>query len=193
MLKRCHRCGATNFAFKKNCRRCGSKLRGNNMLALSFAFSGLVFYIPANLFPIIETNKFFINYTNTIIDGIFVLWEKGDYPIAIIVFIASVLIPVLKFIIIFYLVYSIKFRKCKRFRFKEMLYKFIAVTGHWSLLDVFVVVVLSGLIHSESIFVRPREGVLFFLIMVIFTILSVMNLDLDELGEKCGYSRSKNR
>ncbi len=193
MFKRCNRCGATNLAFKNRCRRCNVKLNSNNLLAFSLAFCGFVFYIPANLFPIIETNKFFINYTNTIIDGILVLWEKGDYPIAVIVFIASVLIPVLKFIIIFYLVYSIKFRKCKNFRFKEKLYKFISVTGHWSLLDVFVVVVLSGLIHSESIFVRPREGALFFLIMVIFTVLSVMNLDLDELGEKCGYSRSKNR
>ena len=193
MYKRCHHCGATNLNNVKKCRRCGLSLEGNNNLALAFAISGLIFYIPANLFPILQTNKFFESTTNTIIDGIFVLWQKGDYPIAIIVFLASVLIPVLKFIIIFYLIYSVKKRNCRFLRLKEKLYKFIELTGHWSLLDVFVVVVLSGLIHSQSISVIPREGALYFLIMVIFTVFSVISLDITELGEYCGrYSRSKN-
>ncbi|WP_457561425.1 paraquat-inducible protein A [Caminibacter sp.] len=186
MYKRCHFCGETNLAFNKRCKRCNAKLNGNNLLSFVFAFSGLLFYFPANIYPIIETNKYIINYTNTIIDGIFLLWSDGDYPIAIIVFIASVLIPILKFIIVFYLLFEIKRKNCKFLRFKYNLYKFISISGHWSLLDVFVVVIISGLIHSNSIFVIPREGALYFLIMVIFTILSVIYLDLDELKEKCG-------
>jgi paraquat-inducible protein A len=191
MYKRCHHCGATNYKDAEKCRRCGLQIDGNVNLSLAFAFSGLIFYIPANLYPILQTNKFFVTTTNTIIDGIFVLWQKGDYPIAVIVFLASVLIPILKFLIIFYLIYSIKKRKCTFLNFKKRLYRFIEVTGHWSLLDVFVVVVLSGLIHSQSISVKPREGAVFFLIMVICTIISVITLDIKELGAKCGrYSRS---
>ncbi len=185
MYKRCKFCGKTNYAGDKKCKRCKMPLGGNNLLAFSFALSGLIFYIPANIFPIIETNKFIINYTNTIIDGIFVLWQDGDYPIAVIVFIASVLIPILKFIIIFYLLYSIKKRSCKFFKLKYILYRFASITGHWSLLDVFVVMIISGLIHSNSIFVIPREGAFYFLIMVIFTVLSIISLDLDELKEEC--------
>jgi paraquat-inducible protein A len=186
MYKRCHFCGETNLAVYKRCKRCNAKLGGNNLLSFVFAFCGVLFYIPANLYPIIETNKFIINYTNTIIDGIFVLWQDGDYPIAIIVFLASVLIPVLKFIIVFYLLYSIKKNDCSFIKIKYNLYRFVSITGHWSLLDVFVVVIISGLIHSNSIFVIPREGAVYFLIMVIFTVLSVIYLDLDELKEKCG-------
>jgi len=192
MYKRCRFCGETNPAINRRCKRCNSRMGGDNLLAFIFAFCGLLFYIPANIYPIIETNKYFINYTNTIVDGIFLLWEDGDYPIAIIVFLASVLIPVLKFIILFYLLFSIKIKNCNFYKLKYNLYLFIKITGHWSLLDVFVVVIISGLIQSNSIFVMPREGALYFLIMVIFTILSVIFLDVEELKEECAkYRRSK--
>ena len=186
MYKVCKKCGAVNKKDFKRCYRCGFKLDYDINLSLSLAISGLVFYIPANLYPIIQTNKFFSSTTNTIIDGIFLLWQKGDYPIALIVFFASVLIPILKFIIIFYLIFSIKTKSCFFISFKKKLYKFIKVTGHWSLLDVFVVVVLSGLIHSQSVSIIPQKGALFFLLMVIFTIFSSMTLDISKLGEECG-------
>ncbi|EDM23960.1 paraquat-inducible membrane protein A [Caminibacter mediatlanticus TB-2] len=186
IYKVCPKCGAVNKKTSKRCYRCGFKLEYDINLSLSLAISGLIFYIPANLYPIIQTNKFFTSTSNTIIDGIFLLWQKGDYPIAIIVFLASVLIPILKFIIIFYLIFSIKFRSCKFLNLKKRFYKFIKATGHWSLLDVFVVIVLSGLINSQNVSIIPREGAIYFLLMVIFTILSSMTLDISKLGEECG-------
>ncbi|MEO1924066.1 MAG: paraquat-inducible protein A [Nautiliaceae bacterium] len=186
MYKACPYCNAVNLKNEIYCHRCGLKIKKEISLSFAFLIAGVVFYIPANLFPILQTNKFFVSYVNTIIDGIFELMDDGDYPIALIVFLASVLIPILKFLIMFYLLFSIKFKRCEFLKFKYKLYEFVSISGPWSLLDIFVVVVLSVLIRSENIFVLPREGAFYFLIMVICTMLSSKFLDIELLGEKCG-------
>ena len=185
MFKRCPYCNYPNKNSAKYCARCGLKLDKNINIALAFAIAGLMFYIPANLYPIIETTKFFYIKDSTIIGGIITLWQNGDYPIAVIVFLASVLIPVLKFFIIFYLIFSIKFEDCTYFRLKYKLYKFIKITGHYSILDIFVMVVLSGIVSFNSLKVEPKVGAIYFLIMVIFTILSSKNIELRELKKVC--------
>ncbi len=189
MYRRCKHCNAVNLKDSLHCKRCGGELKYTNNLSLAFGIAGLFFYIPANIYPILISKKLAKVYSSTIIDGIFALWSEGDYPIAIIVFLASVLIPLIKFLIIFYLLYSIKFKKCEFYKFKVSLYSFISVSGHWSLLDVFVVVVLTGIVSFKMMSVLPGSGALYFLIMVILTILSVKYLDLRELGEKCAKSK----
>ena len=183
---RCPHCGFTNYKESKYCVRCSLKVEVSDFSikkSLSFLIAALIFYIPANVFPILQSNKFFISYTNTIISGIFELWEDGDYPIAIIVFLASVLIPILKFIILFYLNFSVK--SCKYLNLKRKLYKFIEVSGPWSLLDVFVVFVLGALIHFKYVSVIPQKAAFYFLLMVIFTILSAMSFDERMIGANC--------
>ena len=183
---RCPYCGFTNYKDNKYCVRCSLKVEIDDFSiqkSIAFLIAALVFYIPANIFPILQSNKFFISYTNTIISGIFELWEDGDYPIAIIVFLAFVLIPILKFIILFYLNISVK--SCKYLNLKRKLYKFIEVSGPWSLLDVFVVFVLGALIHFKYVSVVPQKAALYFLLMVIFTILSAMSFDERMIGANC--------
>ena len=183
---RCPYCEFTNYKDNKYCARCSLKIEIDDFSiqkSIAFLIAALVFYIPANIFPILQSNKFFISYTNTIISGIFELWEDGDYPIAIIVFLASVLIPILKFIILFYLNISVK--SCKYLNLKRKLYKFIEVSGPWSLLDVFVVFVLGALIHFKYVSVVPQKAALYFLLMVIFTILSAMSFDERMIGANC--------
>ena len=183
---RCPNCGATNYSDTDICRRCNLKIKTDySSVYKSFAFliTAFIFYFPANIYPILESNKFFISYTNTIISGIFELWRDGDYPISIIVFLASVLIPILKFVIIFYLNMSVK--SCKHLNLKRKLYKFIEISGPWSLLDVFVVFVMSSLIHFQYVSVIPKKAAFYFLLMVIFTILSAMSFDERLIGAKC--------
>ena len=183
---RCPKCGATNEKNNIYCKRCGFKVEKSYVSisnSLAFLISSVIFYIPANLEPILQTNKLATSTNNTIISGIFELWQDGDIPIAIIVFLASVLIPILKFVILFYLIADIK--SCKFIGFKKKLYKFIEISGPWSLLDVFVVFVLSVMVHFASVSVIPKEGVFYFLIMVIFLILASLSFDERLIGEKC--------
>ena len=180
---RCSKCGATNYKDAKFCYRCNLKLKDYNSIykSLAFLIAAIFFYIPANIYPILQTTKFYLVYENSIIGGILVLLRDGDYPIALIVFLASVLIPILKFVILFYLIASVKSKKF--LNFKRKLYKFIEVSGPWSLLDVFVVFIMSALIHFGYISAVPREAALYFLIMVIFTILAAMSFDERLLSE----------
>ena len=183
---RCPHCGFTNYATSIYCVRCNLKVKmdySSIKKSVAFLITALVFYIPANVYPILQSNKFFESYTNTIISGIFELWNDGDYPIAIIVFLASVLIPILKFIILIYLNLTIK--SCKYLKIKRRLYKFIEISGPWSLLDVFVVFILSALIHFQYVSVIPKSAALYFLLMVIFTILSAMSFDERLIGANC--------
>ncbi len=183
---RCPHCGFTNEGNDIYCKRCGFKVKKSYISVYnSFAFliSSVIFYIPANIEPILQTNKLATSTNNTIISGIFELWQDGDVPIAIIVFLASVLIPLLKFVILFYLIIDIK--SCKFIKFKKRLYKFIEVSGPWSLLDVFVVFVLAVMVHFASVSVVPKDGAFYFLIMVIFLILSSLSFDERLISEKC--------
>jgi len=183
---RCPYCEATNYSDSIYCRRCNLKIKmdySSVYKSLAFLITAVVFYFPANIYPILESNKFFLSYTNTIISGIFELWSDGDYPIAIIVFLASVLIPILKFLILFYLNLSVK--SCRYLNLKRKLYKFIEISGPWSLLDVFVVFVLAALIHFQYVSIVPQKAALYFLLMVIFTILSSMSFDERLIGAKC--------
>jgi len=183
---RCPKCGATNESNAIYCKRCGFKVKKSYISisnSLAFLISSVIFYVPANIEPILQTNKLATSTNNTIISGIFELWQDGDVPIAIIVFLASVLIPILKFVILFYLIADIK--SCKFINFKKKLYKFIEVSGPWSLLDVFVVFVLSVMVHFASVSVVPKDGAFYFLIMVIFLILASLSFDERLIGEKC--------
>ena len=183
---RCPKCGATNSINDIYCNRCGFKVKKSYVSisnSLAFLISSIIFYIPANIEPILRTTKLYTSMDNTIISGIFELWEDGDIPIAIIVFLASVLIPLLKFVILFYLIVDVK--SCKFIGFKKKLYKFVEISGPWSLLDVFVVFVLSVMVHFSSVSVVPRDGAFYFLIMVVFMILASLSFDERLIGNEC--------
>ena len=89
----------------------------------------------------------------------------------------------MKFVILFYLIISVK--SCKNIKLKRKLYKFIEISGPWSLLDVFVVFVMASIIHFQYISIIPQKAVLYFLLMVIFTILSAMSFDERMIGANC--------
>lgn len=153
--------------------------------SLAFLFAAIIFYIPANLYPVLQTAKFSESHGSTILEGVLSMWQSGDYPVAIIIFIASIFIPMLKFIILFYLIISIMRCSAKRVREKIKLYFLIELTGPWSLIDVFVVLILVALIHFKNIAIIPGIGVTSFALMVVLTLLSANALDPRALGENC--------
>jgi paraquat-inducible protein A len=106
------------------------------------------------------------------------LWEQGSYPVALIIFFASILIPVLKFLVLIYLLISVKYPlgKDKRVN-KHKLYFMTEAVGPWSMIDVFVVAILAALIHLANIEIIAGTAATAFAISVFFTLLAAHAFD----------------
>ncbi|SMC09045.1 paraquat-inducible protein A [Nitratiruptor tergarcus] len=185
---RCPFCGAVNEDVPK-CRRCDQTIflqrKASLQKALALLIAAIAFYIPANIYPILQTSKFSNTYGSTIIEGVIQMFQAGDYPVALIILVASVIIPLTKFIVLFYIIYALWKADCKSVRQKIFLYHLIEITGPWSLIDVFVVIILVALIHFKNIAIIPGVGATSFAIMVVLTILSASSIDERLIGEEC--------
>jgi len=183
-LLRCPVCEAVNRDTPGDiyCHRCQTRIFRNPRLSTSrawaFLLTALILYIPANLYPILFSETLLHREGNTIIGGIVLLWEEGSYPIAIIILVASVLVPILKFIVLLYLLMSAKF-KTRRYAQVDQhkLHYMTEIIGPWSMVDVFVVAVLTGLVHVGSIRVIAGPGATAFVLMVLFTMFAALSID----------------
>ena len=171
------------------CRVCKNKIVPNEQenftTAWALLITAMIFYIIANLYPILEINKFGHNEGNTIIGGVIALWDEGSYPIAIIIFLASVFVPILKFILILYILINYKkpVKGSKRVD-QAKLYHITEIIGPWSMVDVFVVSILAAVVNMGSIKITAGIGATAFVLMVFFTMLSAMSIDIRLIKEK---------
>jgi paraquat-inducible protein A len=140
--------------------------------------TAMVFYVIANIYPILEIEKLGHITQNTIIGGVIALWEEGSYPIAVIIFVASVFIPLLKFILILYILINYKKPQIGSKKVdQEKLYHFTEFIGPWSMIDVFVVAILAGVVNMHSVQIYAGVGATAFVLMVFFTMLSTLSID----------------
>jgi len=175
----CPVCDAVNIDEGKNnkCRRCDSSIykhkKFNTEKSWAFLITAIIAYIPANIYPMLITSAFGNRDGSTILGGVVLLWELKSYPVAIIIFIASVLIPIIKFLILIYLLISVKYPigKDKKIN-KHKLYHLTEIVGPWSMIDVFVVAILAALIHLSSIEILAGTAATAFAISVFFTLLA---------------------
>ena len=183
-LIRCPVCDAVNIdKGKKNiCRRCGSAIYHHRSFSTekswAYLITAMVAYIPANLYPMLVTSAFGTRDESTILGGIVLLWELESYPVAAIIFFASIVIPVMKFLILIYLLISVKYPigKDKKVN-KHKLYYMTEVIGPWSMIDVFVVAILAALIHLSTIEILAGTAATAFAISVFFTLLAAHAFD----------------
>ena len=185
-LAACPQCDI--LTLEKHCPRCSTEvtLRDPHNLQKTLAWtitSGLL-YIPANLYPITTTVLFTDAKSSTLIEGVALLWQSGSYPVALVIFVASVVIPLAKLAILASLCWVVK----RRVKFSQLSFtKIYAVTeflGKWSMMDVFVVAVLVALVHLGGIMeVIPGPGALFFSAMVIASMLAVHTFDPRQLWD----------
>ncbi len=146
------------------------------MLSLMFAFTAMVFFVPAMLLPFMTVELYGSTSSSTVWAGIVSLAESGSYGIAIIVFLASILIPALKLMIMFYLCAGA--RSGLNQRFKMHLYHFVEAIGRWSMLDIFLLAVLVAIMKlGHWTTVRAELGAAMFLLVVIFTMLASAYFD----------------
>jgi paraquat-inducible protein A len=135
-------------------------------------------YIPANMLPIMHTELFGTETPNTIIGGVISLWESGSYPIAIIILLASVIVPVAKIIILGWLNYSVHTQRSRSERTRIRYYRITEAIGRWSMIDVFVVAVLVALIQmGNTISIYPGQAALAFCAVVFITMVAAMTFD----------------
>jgi paraquat-inducible protein A len=180
----CPVCSAVNIdKGKKNiCRRCGSAIYHHRSFSTekswAFLITAIIAYIPANIYPMLITNTFGTRDGSTILGGVILLWEHGSYPISLVIFFASIMIPVIKFMILLYLLISVKYPLGKDKKVdKHKLYYLTEVIGPWSMIDVFVVAILAALIHLSNVSIVAGTAATAFAISVFFTLLAAHAFD----------------
>ena len=163
------------------CARCGSDVRARkpDSLARTWAFllAALVFYIPANLLPVMHTRLLGSEAESTILEGVVEFWRSGSWDIAVLIFTASVAVPCTKFLALLLLLLDQKFPIGSRAG-KTRLLKLVEHIGYWSMLDVLVVALVTALIQFRALGVaEPRAGIVFFGAVVVLTMLAAMSFD----------------
>ncbi len=181
-LVACTQCAGVWNVGQAKCPRCGAALESRDIHSLSrvwaWWFVGLLCYIPANLFPMLNTTFMMKTSGDTIVGGAVTLISHGAIPVALVILIASVAIPASKFVAVAYLALSVQFR-WKTDHLKRMqLYEFVEFIGRWSMIDVFVVAVLSALVQlSVVVSIAPGPAAVTFAMSVVFTMLSARSFD----------------
>jgi paraquat-inducible protein A len=164
------------------CPRCGAHLhvRKPNSIGRTWALvmAACICYIPANVLPIMTVTSLGSAQSDTILSGVIYLLLHGMWPLALVVFFASVLVPVLKLIILVYLLVSVQRRSRWRPRDRTRLYRIIEAVGRWSMVDIYVVTILVALVHLGNLAsIRAEAGAVFFGAVVVITIFAAMTFD----------------
>lgn len=162
------------------CERCGykhKKLKPKSAyLSVAFALTALIFWFPANIFPFMTIELYGNRNSSTIWGGIQELNNSGSWPIALIVLLASLVIPFVKLVVLLYLAATA--RRHRHSRFKTKLYHVVEAIGRWSMLDIFLLAVLVAIMKlGPWTSVEPGLGALMFAFVVIFTMLSSAYFD----------------
>ena len=178
----CTRCGQVHAGGAVRCKRCHGPLESRDTQSLqkvwAWLIAGMIAFIPANIYPMLITSTLIDHSESTIIGGAIELVQHHNYGIAAIVFVASIMIPVGKFIAIAYLALSVQRRQILKMHQRHKLYDVVEFIGRWSMIDVFVVAILSALVQLGGVAtINPGVAALSFALSVIFTMLSALAFD----------------
>ena len=164
------------------CPRCGGELefRRRNAIQRTWAFviAAAICYLPANILPVMLTTTLTSEQPDTIISGVVYLYTSGSWYLALILLIASVMIPLAKLAALAYLLITVQRGSARNNRERARLYRVLEIIGRWSMVDVFVATFVVALIQLQPFMsVTPEPGVLFFSAVVILTIIASESFD----------------
>ncbi|MEM7732761.1 MAG: paraquat-inducible protein A [Pseudomonadota bacterium] len=173
----------------QKCGRCGARLvsRDGKSLQRVWAWwvAGILAYIPANVYPMLITTTLFQSQEDTIISGAIELAAYGSWGVAIIILTASVAIPLGKFFAIAYLALSVGAKGAMTPFQRHVIFEVVEFIGRWSMIDVFVVAVLSSLVQLSVVAsINPGIASLAFALSVIFTMISAKSFDSRMIWDK---------
>lgn len=178
-------CSGCHFLkdLKKPCCCCGSNKHAADSLTASWVYlvTAVICYVPANVLPIMITIAPQQKLNSTILGGVSILWELHSYWIAVVILLASIVIPLAKMIILAVIYWETQRKKKldkKIVKQQTLLFNITHFIGRWSFIDVFVVALLSALVQLKSIAViEPGAALIPFTAVVIFTMLSAQSFD----------------
>jgi paraquat-inducible protein A len=182
----CHTCGLVSrpgrVDAEARCPRCGDRLhaRKHNSIARTWALmiAAAILYIPANLLPVMNTSSLFGSERDTIMSGVVYLWVSGDWPLSLLVFFASITVPVLKLIALALLLVSVQRRSTWEPQQRARLYRLVEFVGRWSMLDIYVVTLMAALVQLQSLAtITAGPGAVAFGGVVVLTMFAAMSFD----------------
>lgn len=182
----CHACGLlsrpTGHAHGLRCGRCGSSLhqRKPDSIARAWALllAACVLYIPANVLPVMHTGSLFGAQSDTIMSGVIYLWVSGSWPLAALIFFASVMVPLLKMVALGVLLVSVQRRSIRALLQRTRLYRVVEFVGRWSMIDIYVVAILVALVQFEALAsIRAGGGAVAFGAVVVLTMFAAQAFD----------------
>jgi paraquat-inducible protein A len=194
-LLNCHACGLLSHSASRSahhnavatdhdphCPRCGAVLQARKPASIAstwaYLIAACVLYLPANLLPIMHTSALFENQSDTILSGVVYLWKDGSWALALIVFVASIVIPLAKLIGLGYLLVMVQLRSRRRPRQRTHLFRLIEAVGRWSMLDIYVVALLAALVRLRPLAVIDiGPGAVAFGAVVVLTMLATHAFD----------------
>lgn len=164
------------------CPRCGEELEFRRQASIETAWALLVAaaicFIPANALAVLNSTSFGATEPDTILGGVVFLYRSGSWHLALIVLVASFMIPLGKLLALAYLLISVQRGSVSRGRDRTRLYRVVEFIGRWSLLDIFVAAFTVALVQLQPVMsVAPGPGVLFFAAVVVLTMLAAEAFD----------------
>ncbi len=164
------------------CPRCGSTLhqRKPNSLKRTWALvlAAIIFYIPANLLPVTIVISFGKAQSDTIMSGVVYFIASGMWPIALVIFVASILVPILKLTLLTFLLITVQRKSAWRPKDRTRLYRITEAIGRWSMVDIYVVTILVALVNLGNLAtIKAGPGAGFFAAVVVITMFAAMSFD----------------
>jgi paraquat-inducible protein A len=192
----CHSCGLVLPAETSGdrCPRCQAVLHARRPQSLTrclaLVLAAIILYIPANVFPVMTIISFGSGFPSTILGGVAELLTGGMWPLALLVFFASITVPVLKLIGLIFLMLSVRLRSRWRLRDRTRIYRIIDAVGRWSMIDIFMLSILAGLVQLGSIAtIKPGVGAVSFAAVVVITMFAAAAFDPRLMWDAAGENR----
>jgi paraquat-inducible protein A len=192
-LLSCHSCdllveARTGQHAELSCPRCGAVLhkRKPNSLARTWAFviAAFICYIPANLLPMTVITSLGNAQPDTIMSGVIYFLQHGEWPIGLVILIASIVVPLTKLFILIYLLISVQRKSQWRPADRTRLYRVTEAIGRWSMTDIYVVTILVTLVRLGNLAtIEAGPGAIFFGAVVVLTIIAAMTFDPREIWD----------
>jgi paraquat-inducible protein A len=164
------------------CPRCGAALTSRHHHSIQYTWAlviaAAICYVPANVLPVLTTTALGSVDSDTIMGGVVLLYTTGSWPLALIVLVASVMVPLGKLVALAYLLITVQRGSVSSNRERTRLYRLVEWIGRWSMLDVFVDAFTVALVQLQPLMsVEPGPGVLFFAAVVVLTMIAAESFD----------------
>jgi paraquat-inducible protein A len=182
----CHTCGLLSAPSATShhpvCSRCGAGLHMRKPDSINRAWAYLIaaaiLFIPANVLPVMVTGAIFGTQSDTIMSGVVYLWTSGSWPLAAIIFIASIMVPGSKLLALFFLLVTAQRRSTWKPLERTKLYRVVELVGRWSMVDIYVAAILTALVQFKALAtIKAGPGAIAFGAVVVLTMFAAECFD----------------